>query len=97
MPHVEVLPSSTTIRAPGWAFVPDTAVQSPAQQLSGRKRAARFLGVAGGDTARQQNAVLKHLADLDKDSHRDVQIPVPKDNARGGLIGGAPQVGLTGS
>jgi zinc finger HIT domain-containing protein 1 len=57
-------------------------VQVPAQQTSGRKRAARSLGLPGGDTTvRQQNAVLKHLAELDKDSHRDVQIPVPKDSA----------------
>ena len=85
MPHVEVLPTSTSIKAPGWALVPDTAIQTPAQQTKGRKRAARSLGLAGGDTTvRQQNAILKHLADLDKDSHRDVQIPVPKDNGKGG-------------
>ncbi len=93
MPHVEVLPTSTSIKAPGWALVPDTAIQSPAQQTSGRKRAARSLGLAGGDTTvRQQNAILKHLADLDKDSHRDVQIPVPKDNGRGGRVHGPFQL-----
>ena len=85
MPHVEVLPNSTSVRAPGYALVPDTGrgtFQAPAQQTSGKKRAASSLGLAGGDTTvRQQNAVLKHLAELDKDSHRDVQIPVPKDNA----------------
>ena len=89
MPHVEVLPTSTSVKSPGYALVPDTGrgtVQAPAQPSSGRKRAARTLGLAGGDTTvRQQNAVLKHLADLDKDSHRDVQIIVPKENtARGG-------------
>lgn len=85
MPHVEVLPNSTSVRAPGYALVPDTGrgtFQAPAQQTSGKKRTARSIGLAGGDnTVRQQNAVLKHLAELDKDSHRDVQIPVPKDNA----------------
>ena len=44
---------------------------------------------------RQQNAVLKHLAELDKDSHRDVQIPVPKDNAgRGEALRDSRHLGL---
>ncbi len=89
MPGVEVLPNSTSIKSPGWALVPDTRggpAQAAAPPAAGRKRAARNAGLAGGDTtARQQNAVLKHLTDLDRDSHRDVQIPVPKDSAgRGG-------------
>ena len=99
MPHVEVLPSSTSVRAPGYALVPDAGsgtFQAPAQQTSGKKRAARSLGLAGGDTTvRQQNAILKHLAELDKDSHRDVQIPVPKDNAgRGEALRDSRHLGL---
>ena len=94
MPHIEVVPNSTSISAPGWAYVPDNGYDPSkiAIQPSGaRKRAARSSGVAGGDTTtRQQNAVLKHLADLDKDNSRDVQISVPskqKDGAgRGDLI-----------
>jgi len=85
MPGIEVLPNSTSIKSPGWALVPDTrggAAQVVAQPTGGRKRAARNVGLASGDTtARQQNAVIKHLADLDRDSHRDIQIPVPKDGA----------------
>ena len=93
MPHIEILPTSTSIVSPGYALVPDTRglPQTAAQPIAGRKRAARNSAFAGGDTTiRQQNVVLKHLAELDKDSHRDVQIPVPskqKDNAgRGGHI-----------
>ncbi|KAI4247441.1 MAG: hypothetical protein L6R40_001389 [Gallowayella cf. fulva] len=81
MPSIEVLPNSTSISAPGWAYVPDVGYdpsKTAIQPSGARKRAARTAGIAGGDTtARQQNANLKHLLELDKDNHRDVQIPVP--------------------
>lgn len=81
MPGIEVLPNSASISAPGWAYVPDNGYDpsKAAIQPSGtRKRAARTSGVAGGDTTtRQHNATLRHLAELDKDNSRDVQIPVP--------------------
>ena len=90
MPGVEVLPNSTSIKAPGWALVPDTGhgpSHAISQPTTKRGRAARVSNLGGGDTsARQENAVLKHLADLDKDSHRDVQIPVPKDTIGRGLL-----------
>ena len=38
----------------------------------------RISGATGGDTTvRQNNALLKRLADLDKDNHKDVQILIP--------------------
>ena len=82
MPHIQVLANSTSIRAPGYTLVPDTGqgtVPAAVQPAAGRnKRGARLAGLAGADTTvAQQNAILKHLADLDKESHRDVQIPVP--------------------
>ncbi|KAG8532726.1 uncharacterized protein KY384_002603 [Bacidia gigantensis] len=88
MPRIDVLPTaSTSVAKAGYALVPDTRGQAPlaAQPVSGRKRTARASGLGGGDTtARQQSAALKHLAELDKDGHKDVQIPVPKDvTARG--------------
>ena len=92
MHNIEVLPSATSTATPGYALIPDTRglPQIAAPPVSSRKRAGRNKGYVGGDnTVRQQNAVLKHLAELDKDSHRDVQIPIPskqKDNpARGSL------------
>ena len=93
MPRIEILPNSSSISAPGWAYVPDNGYDPSKvaiQPTGARKRAARTSGVAGGDTTtRQQNAVLKHLADLEKDSHRDVQISVPpkqKDTTSRGKI-----------
>ncbi|KAL8808454.1 MAG: hypothetical protein Q9182_000004 [Xanthomendoza sp. 2 TL-2023] len=81
MPSIEILPNSTSITAPGWAYVPDNGYdpsKTAIQPSGARKRAARTSTIAGSDTtARQQNAVLKHLLELDKDNHRDVQIPVP--------------------
>jgi zinc finger HIT domain-containing protein 1 len=81
MPRIEVIPHSNSVSAPGWAYVPDNGYDPSkvAIQPSGaRKRAARASGAAVGDaTNRQQNAVLKHLADLDKENHRDVQVAVP--------------------
>ena len=82
MPHIEVLANSTSIKAPGYTLVPDNGqgtVPAALQPTAGRnKRGTRFAGVVGADTTvAQQNAILKHLADLDKDSHRDVQIAVP--------------------
>ena len=82
MPLIEELANSTSIRAPGYTLVPDHGqgtVQAAAQPTAGRnKRSARFAGPAGTDTTvAQQNATAKHLADLDKDSQRDVQIAVP--------------------
>lgn len=84
MPHIEVLPTGTSLAQPGYAFVPDTrqAPQTALQPTASRKRAARSTGTGFGDTTiRQQNVVLKHLADLDRDGTRDVQIPVPKEAA----------------
>lgn len=92
MPQIEVVPNSTSISAPGWAYVPDNGYDPSkvAIQPSGaRKRAARTSGIAGGDTtSRQQNAIAKHLTELDKDNSRDVQIQISnkqKDNAGRGI------------
>lgn len=102
MPRIEVVPNSTSVSAPGWAYVPDNGYDPSkvAIQPSGaRKRAARTSGLGVGDsTTRQQNAVLKHLADLDKDSHRDVQIPVPskqKDALSRGKVCNTSSIFLT--
>lgn len=88
MPHIEVLPNSTSVSAPGWAYVPDNGYDPSkvAIQPSGaRKRAARTSGIAGGDTTtRQQNAIVKRLIELDKENNRDVQIQISakqKDNS----------------
>ncbi|KAI9760814.1 MAG: hypothetical protein M4579_001444 [Chaenotheca gracillima] len=106
MPRIEVVPNSTTsANAPGWAYVPDTGYdpsKAPLQPAAngGRHRAARNAGTAAGRgaadrSARENNAILKRLADLDRDSHRDVHIAVPtrKEGAGGrGSRAKAPSV-----
>ncbi|MCJ1395824.1 hypothetical protein MMC18_008710 [Xylographa bjoerkii] len=80
MPTIEVLPNSTSLSAPGWAYVPDTGYDPSKApiQAGPRKRNARIAGTSGGDTtARQNNAILKRLADLDKDNSKDVHISIP--------------------
>lgn len=81
MPGIEVLPNSTSISAPGWAYVPDVGYdpsKTAIQPTGARKRAARVPGLPGGDTTtRQQNATLRHLTELDKDNTQGVVIPVP--------------------
>ena len=78
MPTIEVLPNSTSISAPGWAYVPDTGYDpsKAAIQPSARKRAARASNLGGNITndTRQANAILKHIAELDRESSKDVQI-----------------------
>ncbi|KAI9803890.1 MAG: hypothetical protein M1825_001770 [Sarcosagium campestre] len=86
MPSIEVLPASKAqANTPGWAYVPDTgydpskASLAPSNTKSRHRVTARRPNATHPDlTARQQTAVLKRLADLDRDnSQRDVQIPVP--------------------
>ena len=80
MPLIEVLPNSTSISTPGWAYVPDTGYdpsKAPIQP-GARKRNARIAGPGGADSTARQNAViLKRLADLDKDNFKDVHIAAP--------------------
>ncbi|CZR50603.1 uncharacterized protein PAC_00477 [Phialocephala subalpina] len=73
--------------APGWAYIPDTGVNASvtALQPSSRKR-ARNQHVASHQetTAKQDAKILRELAALDRENHRDVSIPVPirhRDNA----------------
>jgi zinc finger HIT domain-containing protein 1 len=65
------------ISQPGWDYVVDTGYdpsKAPIQPTN-KKRTARS---AGDITAKQNNAILKRLAELDKDNARDVQVPIPK-------------------
>jgi zinc finger HIT domain-containing protein 1 len=79
MYHVEVLPNSSTSHAtPGWTYVADKAFNPRAAiaPSTGRKRGIR--DPARTDvSARQANAIVRHLAELDRENHRDVAIAVP--------------------
>jgi zinc finger HIT domain-containing protein 1 len=88
MPHIEVLPNTSSHAAPGWAYVVDTGYSSTnaAPQPPGvRKRSVRDLGAGRADGSSRQNiAISRHLAELDRENHKEVHIPVPakqKDGA----------------
>ncbi|KAK0655721.1 hypothetical protein B0T16DRAFT_342022 [Cercophora newfieldiana] len=74
------LAGGKTTRAPGWAYVPDVG-PSPAQALqpTNRKRAARNQGGLNASdlSARQDAKIRKDLEALDRDTNKDVNIPIP--------------------
>ncbi|KAK4152426.1 hypothetical protein C8A00DRAFT_44529 [Chaetomidium leptoderma] len=74
------LASTTTKNTPGWAYVPDTGpALSAALQPANRKRAARNKpALSLSDlSAREETKIRKDLEALDRDSHKDANIPVP--------------------
>ncbi|KAI4147441.1 MAG: hypothetical protein LQ340_005554 [Diploschistes diacapsis] len=80
----EVVQAAKRPSQPGWDYVIDTGFDPSKAPITpaNRKRTAKS---GGGDTTAKQNAaILKRLAELDKDNARDIQIPVPsrqKDSA----------------
>ncbi|KAE8354661.1 hypothetical protein BDV28DRAFT_130445 [Aspergillus coremiiformis] len=87
MYHVELLPSATTHLTPGWTYVPDRGFPAKAAitPTIGRKRSIRDPGSRGDVSSRQANAIIRHLAELDRENHKDVhiQIPVKQKDAAG--------------
>ena len=81
------LPTSKSLSAPGWAYVPDT--MSSAAPPAARKR-ARHMASAHDQTARQDAKIARDLAALEKEGGgRDVVIPVPvraRDGAGRGMF-----------
>lgn len=92
MYHIEVLPNSTSALTPGWTYVPDRGfdpAQAAITPAVGRKRGIREPAGRGDLSSRENNAIIRHLAELDRENHRDVQIPIPvkqKDAASRGRI-----------
>lgn len=94
MPLVEVLGTSRSHATPGWAYVPDTrgskSNTATTATIAGRKRGIREPGGRTDLTSRQNHAIIRHLAELDRENHRDnVHVPVPvrkdaiqRDNGR---------------
>jgi zinc finger HIT domain-containing protein 1 len=77
---VREVANSRATAAPGWAYVPDTGVNASvaALQPSSRKRARTQLTASFHETTAKQDArILRELAALDRENHRDVSIPVP--------------------
>ncbi|KAE8373724.1 hypothetical protein BDV26DRAFT_271380 [Aspergillus bertholletiae] len=93
MYHVELLPSTTTHLTPGWTYVPDRGFDPAKAAITptiGRKRGIREPGSRGDVSSRQANAIIRHLAELDRENHKDVHIPIPvkqKDAAGRGTRG----------
>lgn len=90
MPLVEVLTTSTSLQ-PGWTYVPDNGFDPSKAAIKpglGRKRTVRD-GGRTDLTSRENTAIVRHLAELDRENHRDVQIPIPtrqpKDAAARGM------------
>ncbi|QPH00455.1 hypothetical protein C2857_004064 [Epichloe festucae Fl1] len=81
------LASTRTTSAPGWAYVPDTAIAagSAGIQPANRKRARNPTG--GGPslsdlTARQEAKIRKEVEGLEKDGNKDNTIPLPVKSGR---------------
>ncbi|KAJ5081605.1 Zinc finger HIT-type [Penicillium alfredii] len=83
--RVELLPDSSSVATPGYTYVADRGF-NPAQAAMaptlGRKRGIRDAGKGGDVSSRQANAIMRHLAELDRENQRDVQIPVPVKQAK---------------
>ena len=90
---VREVANSKSAAAPGWAYVPDTGLSAAAAALqpSSRKRARNQPVASQHETTAKQDAkILRELAALDRENHRDIAIPVPvkhRDNAGRGKLG----------
>ncbi|TVY43532.1 hypothetical protein LOCC1_G003246 [Lachnellula occidentalis] len=77
--------NSTAAPAPGWAYVADTGAKGSTTALQPRKRARNQAASSLHETtARQETKILRELAVLDRENHKDVSIPIPvrhRDNA----------------
>jgi zinc finger HIT domain-containing protein 1 len=82
MPHVEVLPNSAATVAPGWTYVVDTGYDPSKVAINpkNKKRAAAAPGGARGEnelSARQQTAIARRIAELERDNDPKQSIAVP--------------------
>jgi zinc finger HIT domain-containing protein 1 len=82
MPHVEVLPNSAASVAPGWTYVVDTGYDPSKVAINpkNKKRAAAAPGGLRGEnelSARQQTAIARRIAELERDNDPKQSIPVP--------------------
>lgn len=83
--RVELLPDSGSTATPGWTYVADRGFDPAKAAMAptlGRKRGIRDAGKSGDISSRRANAIIRHLAELDRENQRDVQIPVPVKQAK---------------
>lgn len=82
MPHVEVLPNSAASVAPGWTYVVDTGYDPSKVAINpkNKKRAAAQAGGQRGEnelSARQQTAITRRIAELERDNDPKQNIAIP--------------------
>jgi zinc finger HIT domain-containing protein 1 len=82
MPHVEVLPNSAATVAPGWTYVVDTGYDPSKVAINpkNKKRAAAAPGGQRGEnelSARQQTAIARRIAELERDNDPKQAITIP--------------------
>ena len=83
--RVELLPHSGAAAQPGWTYVADRGFDPSKAAMAptlGRKRGIRDAGKGGDISSRRANAIVRHLAELDRENQSDVQIPVPVKQAK---------------
>ncbi|KAF7870118.1 uncharacterized protein EAF02_009308 [Botrytis sinoallii] len=87
---LEIAPSKY-VPAPGYAYVPDVsnAPQIGLQPSARRARGPAGAGLGAETTKKQDAKILRELAQLDRENHRDVNIPVTGGGR--GKEGGEPQ------
>ena len=81
MPHVEVLPNSAAAVAPGWTYVVDTGYDPSKVAINpkNKKRAAAQGGVRNETelSSRQQTAIARRIAELDRDNDAKQVVTIP--------------------
>ena len=104
MPRIEVLPTTKSTGAPGWAYVPDTGYDpskvalnpTGARSRARAKAKAHLLGsseTSSALSARQQSAVARRLAELDTEGGGNKEISIP--GGAGGRAGGSGKTQAT--
>lgn len=83
MPHVEVLPNSTATVAPGWTYVVDTGYDPSKVAINPKNKKRAAAATPGGQraenelSARQQTAIARRIAELERDNDPKQLITVP--------------------
>ncbi|KAL3471886.1 hypothetical protein BJX99DRAFT_14735 [Aspergillus californicus] len=80
MYQVEIIPNTSSTATPGWTYVPNKAFDPAKAAIApslGRKRGIRADPSRTDVSSRQTNAIVRHLAELDKENYREVAIQVP--------------------
>ncbi|EUC46380.1 hypothetical protein COCMIDRAFT_93014 [Bipolaris oryzae ATCC 44560] len=83
MPHVEVLPNSATTVAPGWTYVVDTGYDPSKVAINPKNKKRAAAATPGGQrgenelSARQQTAIARRIAELERDNDPKQAIAIP--------------------